>query len=554
MEKEPTLFVRKASGLTRVVSKWDALAYSFVAPTIGYAAHYIIWQQALYPQANVYISSLFILSLLPIAGLYVLFSASMPRSGGEYIYVSRIISPAWGFFTSWTLTIVGLNWSGVLTSWLINWGFGDTLLAQGIIAGDKVGNGGLVDLGLYLNNPGVGQSGVWAGTIEVFVIGTICLIFTYFVMSRGTKTVMRVVWIVAIWNLIGLITYAVTLLPAGPSVTLARLGPVTEQLTGTAYDWPTIRAMGAVAAAELGITGNPYTTLLLPSLMAGATYANLSTLGSTFSANIAGEIKDVAPAQILAQLGSLVLFVIYWEIFTFLQFAGFTQEYWQAVAYLNAIGRDVEVFGKLPLATFAVVFATTNPILVALSTLHFAVIDWGGMLTLAFGPVRNMFAWSFDGVVPYWINKVDRRGSPYTAVITGGTIAWIIFTINTFTPWLAYITHTIAIWMIGWCVLGIAGIIFPKRRRDIFEKSPNITKRRIAGIPLVSILGAITLGVAGWGAYSALLPAFTGEMSYLLGTVLFFVIIPFVIYYTFYFYRKKQGVPIDTRFKEIPPD
>jgi len=319
--------------------------------------------------------------------------------------------PSMGFFTSWTITIVGLNWSGVLTTWLINWGFGDTLLAQGVLAGDSVGNGGVVDLGLYLNNPGVGQSGIWDGTIEIFIMGTICLLFTYWVMSRGTKTVIKVTWIVAIWNLIGLIIYAVALLPTGPTVTLSRLGTVTQQLTGTSYDWPTIRAMGAVAAAELGITGDPYVTALLPSLMAGATYANLSTLGSTFSANIAGEIKEVEAAQILAQLGSLILFVIYWEVFTFLQFSGFTQEYWQAVSYLNAVRRDVEVFGKLPLATFTVVFATSNAVIVALSTLHFALIDWGGMLTLAFGPVRNMFAWSFDGVVPYWVNKVDKRGS-----------------------------------------------------------------------------------------------------------------------------------------------
>ncbi len=121
-EETKTVFVRKASGLTRVISKWDALAYSFVAPTIAYAAHYIIWCQTFNPGADVYIASLWILSLMPIAGLYVMFSISMPRSGGEYIYVSRVISPAWGLFACWTLTIVGLNWSGVLTTWLINWG------------------------------------------------------------------------------------------------------------------------------------------------------------------------------------------------------------------------------------------------------------------------------------------------------------------------------------------------------------------------------------------------------------------------------------------------
>ena len=59
-------------------------------------------------------------------------SLSMPRSGGEYIYVSRILHPLLGFIASWTLTIVGINWSGLLSQWAVNWGLGNFFLAEGL--------------------------------------------------------------------------------------------------------------------------------------------------------------------------------------------------------------------------------------------------------------------------------------------------------------------------------------------------------------------------------------------------------------------------------------
>ncbi|MHA1409149.1 MAG: amino acid permease, partial [Candidatus Odinarchaeia archaeon] len=423
-EEEKTVFVRKASGLTRVISKWDALAYSFVAPTIAYAAIYIIWSQTFNPGANLYVAALWILSLLPIAGLYVLFSVSMPRSGGEYIYVSRIISPAWGLFSCWTLTIVGLNWSGVLTSWLVNWGIGDTVLAQGLLAGDTVGSGGAVDIGLYLNNP---------NTMEAFIIGTLALLLCYVIMARGTRAVVKFTWFIFIWNFIGLMVYAIALVPADTTVVHSRI------LAITTHSYSDIISGANAAAAAIGETFPAGNTYLLPTLMAGATYLNLSTLGSTFSANIAGEIKEVKSAQTIAQLGSLIMFVFYWEIFIAIQYAGFGVEWYQAIAMLDAadaagaaapgatswmgfyFGYDVAY--KLPIATYNVIFTTANPVLVGLSTLHFLIIDFGGMLTLAFGPVRNLFAWSFDGILPKFTTKVNRRGSPIGEVALGGMIA-----------------------------------------------------------------------------------------------------------------------------------
>src|SRR4026207_1224082 len=128
------VFSRKASGMTRVVSPLTALAYSFVAPNITQASFYLLWAVTLFAGAQMQWSIMFMLTLIPFAAIYTYFSSAMPRSGGEYIYVSRVLNPFVGFLASWTLTIVGLNWQGNNTNFVVNWGFGHALTQTGLIS------------------------------------------------------------------------------------------------------------------------------------------------------------------------------------------------------------------------------------------------------------------------------------------------------------------------------------------------------------------------------------------------------------------------------------
>jgi len=144
-------------------------------------------------------------------------------------------------------------------------------------------------------------------------------------------------------------------------------------------------------------------------------------------------------------------------------------------------------------------------------------------------------------------------------VLLGCILALIIHTITTFTTWLAMIAHTIAVWMISWAIFGIAGMIFPWRRRDIFEKSPALVKQRVAGIPVVSILGLLTFIVSASAAWLIVYPALTGaaaalQSQYLLATIAFLFGVPTVLFWISYAYHKNKGVPVELRFKEVPPD
>lgn len=531
------VFSRKASGLTRVVSPWTALAYSFVAPNITQASFYLLWAVTLYAGAQMQYAILFMLSLLPFAAIYVYFSAAMPRSGGEYIYISRVLTPFLGFIASWTLTIVGLNWQGNNTNYVINWGFGHTLMQFGLV----YKNTGLFNLGVEMAR----TQGSWL----VWIMGTISLILSFYVIYRGIKLFMKFVWGAMILTWIMLAVYAGVMLTVNPTV-IAHGMKLLQNI-----DYQNVLQTAAKLGWQRGVFS------VAATVMAGITYMNLTALGSTYSANIAGEIKRVDKAQPLAQYGSIFLFIIYYQIYTYVTYHGIGVDLLQAISKLNSVGADTPIFKAFPQIPYLLVYATQNPILLLLGgPFAWGLINWVGAMGLAFAPVRNLFAYSFDGMLPGKLNEVNRRGSPVFAVLVGFIIAWFQFTVNCLTPLLsAYQTYTITIWFFGWIFLSIAAIIFPWKRKDIWEKAPEVTRQKLFGAPAIVVAGVLGLIVSLAAVWFTFVPSLQGVSIYaqapsLLTSFGFYMILPIILYFIAMYLNKRRGVPIERRFREIPPD
>jgi hypothetical protein len=94
------------------------------------------------------------------------------------------------------------------------------------------------------------------------------------------------------------------------------------------------------------------------------------------------------------------------------------------------------------------------------------------------------------------------------------------------------------------------------RRKEIYEASPDIVKKKIAGIPVVSINGVL-LAIIMFAAvvYGYLTPAFSGPtFPAAIGVTAGTFIAGLVIFYVVKAYRKSQGWISDLTFKEIPPE
>jgi hypothetical protein len=171
------VFIRQSSGLTRQISARDALMYSAMNPGLLYALVYLVWAPAFYPGAHMGIGVLFVLLIFPIAGLYWYFSVSMPRSGGEYIYISRTLHPSLGLFSCFVISITALSWTGQIQDWWIRWGLADSIRSVGISQESQ----GWIDLANFIDRP-----------LVRFVIGTGALLLTGWLFLKGAKAMMRI--------------------------------------------------------------------------------------------------------------------------------------------------------------------------------------------------------------------------------------------------------------------------------------------------------------------------------------------------------------------------
>ena len=111
---KPEVFSRKASGLSRVMSPWSAFMYNFLTMGVIFPWTFV-WAPAAFPGVSVWMACLLAILLeLPIALAYVWMATAMPRSGGDYVFQSRVFGGAIGFpvvmsgFVIWILQWVAL--------------------------------------------------------------------------------------------------------------------------------------------------------------------------------------------------------------------------------------------------------------------------------------------------------------------------------------------------------------------------------------------------------------------------------------------------------------
>jgi APA family basic amino acid/polyamine antiporter len=168
------LFVRQTSGLIKEFSPIDAFIFNTLAFALGLVlAITPTFLGGLYPNANIYVVLALGVVLTAFNGLvYGLFSAAMPRSGGDYVFTSRTLNPALGFAANW-----GFTWSqflglGVYAAWCVR----DALSPALITMGYGIRSKALIDAGTTILKP-----------LPMFVIGTLLLASVLFVSLAELK-------------------------------------------------------------------------------------------------------------------------------------------------------------------------------------------------------------------------------------------------------------------------------------------------------------------------------------------------------------------------------
>jgi amino acid transporter len=105
------LFVRNSTGLVREASAVDATIFNAVisAPIGSTIAYSIFFTLVAFPGADT--SGVLLITLIiniPVLIMFALLAASMPRVGGDYVWVSRVLSPPLALVSNVAMIFGGL--------------------------------------------------------------------------------------------------------------------------------------------------------------------------------------------------------------------------------------------------------------------------------------------------------------------------------------------------------------------------------------------------------------------------------------------------------------
>src|SRR5215469_14740680 len=484
-----SIFVRQATGLVRELSWFDTFIMVFailnVPLGLSEVAAFATGANA-FPSANMPLAFIFSApAMLTLGMVYALFTAAMPRSGGDYVWASRVLHPAIGFGVNFFVSFILLSSAGLNSLLMATWFLPPVFHILGL-------NG--------LAAFSADTTGIGAVTI-----GTLVTLLLLGVFLLGLRRVRQIMFGLFAFITLGTLFWLILLfaLPHSDFVRNFNAGQ-----GGGAY-----QAVLA-AAAKTGYRILPSAVFL--NTFSAVIYAFQSYNGFHNSGYFSGEIKQAPSSVFRAMLSALIFGAIGFSLGMLAIYHYYGQD------FIGSIATNGLAFPNSALPFPAVMpslglFVTTNPVIHMLIALTFlAAIFWIQPPAVLIG-TRNLFAWSFDRVLPSRLADVnDRLHSPVIATITVAIVIEVFTLITIKTSFFGNLLGLAAFSALVGIVVSFAAIIFPFRRPDIFEKSPAIVRSRFLGLPAISIWGALALIVNGVLCYIAFSsPAFGGSSNVL---------------------------------------
>ncbi len=580
VSQAPSLFLRNATGLVKGWSGFDAFTYSFMSVNLVTLGMYFSF---------LYVSSAAdgsMLSSIVISGIAVTFLcvayagliAVMPRAGGDYVWQSRVLDGIPGIVSGAVMIGVG----GFLVGTAIG---GDTLGIIGGIVG-VIGGGalGYIKGGLAFVLAATGWwfilaqwAPIYGSILRVeflqplaallgstdgvtffssangnFVTSLIVIVLTTGLVSLGMAGYARIQkWSLYV-GLIGLAVMFLLMLVSSQADFQTAFDKASSSLFGVTGAYNAVVTAGAGANTDLAPFGiGSGTFVLIPFMMFWILYPNW---GATLYGEVRGssDFKRVLRGMLAGTWVTVVLAVV----FLILAAKTFGWAFFSSTgAQVYSTTPVIPIWGYPPLL---VSFLIDNRIFQIGMVVVFGAwfLGWSGTLFLS--STRMIFAAAFDRVLPEAAARVsDERHVPWVALLLIMVPSVVVSAVYAY--WTPFATYTldaslvIAVMFFG---TAIAATILPWWKPNLYQNSP-IARYSIAGIPLISIGGAVTVVVLGWVIYEWLAVSTYGIGVQTPGSIIYLGVlygIAIVMYVVAYLYRRSQGVNLDAIHSEIPAE
>jgi APA family basic amino acid/polyamine antiporter len=536
---KPEVFTRKASGLVRVMSPYSAFIYNILTMGLIFPWTYL-WAPGALPGGRLFWGILLAMILeIPLAYAYVWLATAMPRTGGDYVFQTRVFGGAFGFTSLMSGFVI----------WILQW----EALSGWLMA--SVGLSPLfLGLGATLNSAVLSSIGVWcASTWGIIIISILNAALAMWLLISGFKNYVKFQYVMWYGILISFLTMLVVFFLSDPAQFPARIDAFAQAAIGSSGFY-----QSAINAAKgAGVNLNPAFSLLSTILIAPIAWTSLQW--ATYSVEQNGEIKDARSfrAQTFVLVGSLILTGILLAIL--------------GVAFERAIGTEflytagAGYWLGLPEATFSGAYLWPNLVAIAIaaSPIIVILISFGYILNsfqivnnCMIGMTRVMVAMSLDRLLPEWFSKVDERfHTPVNAHIAYflGAIP-VILVYNLWGAWGALTLGVTFACGYVFVFSSLAAALLPFRAKEIYEASPG-ARYKLGNLPWVTILGGLGFVLGGIMVLMFMFFSPLGLTSTLAYIVVFGIIAISAIWY-FLAKRAQQarGINVDFAFKEIPPE
>jgi amino acid transporter len=530
---QPKVFVRESTGLVKSASLLDTVALNISNMSIGA----LLGVMGLYGYLMGPISGLdfvltsivaFILSFPQIV-IYTLMSRRFPRTGGDYVWISRTLGGFWGS----TLSFMGYTMET-----------GAYLALIALSAVFAIGAVGYFQ-STFSNNTFLGLSvPVDAGGVAInqFVVGAVLFALLIVINILKPKFGFKLVSILTIFGVFTLLVAIGTLLSGGHAAVvnyvnssgmtvspyvpsgISDIAPVNTSLTYTTVANAYVPSSNWLSPA----------LFLLPLIFAFA-YPWLNAAPA-----VASEIKGKTALKWNVPISAALAFIFLTSSLATLYYVG-------GVPFINEAFKSwsISVFYTFNFWTLAMGVAGLGSPLATLIGLGWIVWNVG---VLAYGIIvlsRYLLAQSFDRFLPSKVSDVSSRfGSPVVALVIDLVLTVILIGLA------AFYYGTLSA-LFGAILAAMIYFMFVGASTAVYALKKETGGARV----ILSVAGVLNIFIFGFLSYEFIAnPTVWGLQPLTYGYIVFSFILGAAIYLGSKAYHKSRGVDISIAYKELPPE
>ena len=513
---KPTVFARESTGLVKNVSFLDSVALNLsnmsVGPLLTTIAGSSVATMVLVNVAglNLILASViaFVLSI-PQMVVYTMMSRRFPRTGGDYVWISRTFGGFWGSTLSfWGYTMETLAFIALVVL-LVDYSIGGVGLTMGMSS----------------------WGALFTDGNSQFIVGSIIFAIMIALNIVKPKAGFRVVTILTIFGIFTLLLSMGVLLSAGASGVQSYINSLS-QIPG--LNLPTYSQVLA-SYTPSGLPGDislPNIVYIMPVIFAFV-YPWLNAAPA-----VASEIKGSSALKWNVPVSAVTGFVLLTSTFAVMYGVS-------GMPFINALFHN-QAYAGFGMNFFSLAMGVANNNVVAwIIGLGWIAMQLGVIAYAVIIFSRYVLAQAMDRFLPSRLAYVSPRlGSPIIAhlfdlVVTVGLVAMT-----------AYFYSSIS-GIFGAIVAGMSYFVFI----GLAAATHAIRKESGSAKAVLATAGILNAVVFAFIVYQFLAnPSFTGLNNVTYVYVVATFVAGALIYQTSRWYHKKRGMDISLNYKELPPE